>query len=236
MCGRQTQKPKNKVMNKFIIMGPNGSGKGTQAALLCKVYNLVHISVGDIFRWNIQSHTKLAARIQRIMNAGQLVSDDIVEEVVRARLDQHDWNYGFVLDGFPRSVTQATFFLESYDIDAVVNIEVPNEAVIERMLSRRLCSKCGLDFNLISHRPKIADTCDVCGGRLVSRQDDNPNAIQERLKEYHVKTQAIIDLFRRKELVVMADGTQSVDAVHKQICKMLDHAFAARLRSHPAGF
>ena len=236
MCGRQTQKPKNKVMNKFIIMGPIGSGKGTQAALLCKVYNLVHISVGDIFRWNIQSHTKLAARIQRIMNAGQLVSDDIVEEVVRARLDQHDWNYGFVLDGFPRSVTQATFFLESYDIDAVVNIEVPNEAVIERMLSRRLCSKCGLDFNLISHRPKIADTCDVCGGRLVSRQDDNPNAIQERLKEYHVKTQPIIDLFRRKELVVMADGTQSVDAVHKQICKMLDHAFAARLRSHPAGF
>ena len=236
MCGRQTQKPKNKVMNKFIIMGPNGSGKGTQAALLCKAYHLVHISVGDIFRWNIQSHTKLAARIQRIMNAGQLVSDDIVEEVVRARLDQHDWNYGFVLDGFPRSVTQATFFLESYDIDAVVNIEVPNEAVIERMLSRRLCSKCGLDFNLISHRPKIADTCDVCGGRLVSRQDDNPNAIQERLKEYHVKTQPIIDLFRRKELVVMADGTQSVDAVHKQICKMLDHAFAARLRSHPAGF
>jgi adenylate kinase len=223
-------------MNKFIIMGPNGSGKGTQAALLCKVYNLVHISVGDIFRWNIQSHTNLAARIQRIMNAGQLVSDDIVEEVVRARLDQHDWNYGFVLDGFPRSVTQATFFLESYDIDAVVNIEVPNEAVIERMLSRRLCSKCGLDFNLISHRPKIADTCDVCGGRLVSRQDDNPNAIQERLKEYHVKTQPIIDLFRRKELVVMADGTQSVDAVHKQICKMLDHAFATRLRSHPAGF
>ena len=218
-------------MNKFIIMGPNGSGKGTQAALLCKVYKLVHISVGDIFRWNIQSHTKLAARIQRIMNAGQLVSDDIVEEVVRARLDQHDWNYGFILDGFPRSVTQAMFFLESYDIDAVINIEVPDQAVIERMLSRRLCSKCGLDFNLISHRPKVADTCDVCGGRLVSRPDDNPNAIQERLKEYHAKTQPIIDLFRRKELVVMADGTQPVDAVHKQICAELDHAFAARLKS-----
>ena len=130
-------------------MGPNGSGKGAQAALLCKVYKLIHISVGDIFRWNIRSHTKLAARIQRIMNAGQLVSDDIVEEVVRARLDEHDWNYGFILDGFPRSVTQAMFFLESYDIDAVINIEVPDQAVIERMLSRRLCAKCGLDFDHI---------------------------------------------------------------------------------------
>ena len=97
-------------MNKYIIMGPNGSGKGTQAAMLCKAYKLVHISVGDIFRWNIQSHTKLAARIQRIINAGQLVSDEIVEEVVRARLDEHDWNHGFILDGFPRSVTQAHIF------------------------------------------------------------------------------------------------------------------------------
>jgi adenylate kinase len=99
------------------------------------------------------------------------------------------------------------------------------------MLSRRLCSKCGLDFNLISHRPKVADTCDVCGGRLALRPDDNPNAIQERLKEYHAKTQPIIDLFRRKELVVMADGTQLVDAMHKQICEKLDHAFAARMKS-----
>ena len=126
----QTTKNTDKIMNKYIIMGPNGSGKGTQAALLCKVYKLVHISVGDIFRWNIQSHTKLAARIQRIMNSGQLVSDDFVEEVVRARLDQHDWNYGFILDGFPRSVTQAMFFLESYDIDAVINIEVDRKSVV----------------------------------------------------------------------------------------------------------
>lgn len=218
-------------MNKYIIMGPNGSGKGTQADLLCKDYHLIHISVGDIFRWNIQNHTKLAARIQRIIDAGQLVSDDIVEEVVRARLDQHDWNFGFILDGFPRSVIQAIFFLESYDIDAVINVEVPDEAVIQRMLSRRLCSKCGLDYNLISHRPKAADTCDVCGGRLVSRPDDNPDAIKERLKEYHTKTQPILDLFRRKELVVMADGTQPVETVHQQIRQELDHAFAARLKS-----
>ena len=113
----------------------------------------------------------------------------------------------------------------------MINIEVPDQVVIERMLSRRLCSKCGLDYNLISHRPKIANVCDVCGGTLVSRPDDNPDAIQTRLDEYHAKTQPIIELFRRKELVVMADGTQPVEAVQKQICGELDHAFAARLKS-----
>jgi adenylate kinase len=218
-------------MNKYIIMGPNGSGKGTQAAMLCKTYKLVHISVGDVFRWNIQNHTKLAARIQRIMDAGQLVSDDVVEEVVKQRLEQHDWNFGFILDGFPRNERQATFFLESYDIDAVINIEVPDAVVIERMLSRRLCSKCGLDYNLIFHRPKQADTCDVCGGKLVARPDDNPDAIKERLKEYHSKTMPILSLFRRKELVVSVDGTRPPEAVQSQICGELDKAFSARLES-----
>lgn len=218
-------------MNKFIIMGPNGSGKGTQAAMLCKRYSLVHISVGDIFRWNIQHHTKLAARVQRIMNAGQLVPDDLVEVVVKQRLDQHDWNYGFILDGFPRNGPQATFFLESYDIDAVINIEVPDAVVIERMLSRRLCPKCGVDYNLIFHRPKREDTCDVCGAKLVARPDDNPDSIKERLKEYHSKTLPILELFRRKELVVVADGTKPPAEVQAQICGDLDKAGSARTAS-----
>ncbi|MCA9438362.1 MAG: nucleoside monophosphate kinase, partial [Candidatus Omnitrophica bacterium] len=122
-------------MHKYIIMGAQGSGKGTQANLLKEEYNLVHISVGDIFRWNIQSHTKLGARIKRITEAGELVSDEIVEEIVQRRLQEHDWNYGFILDGFPRNKPQARFFLESYDIDAVIHIEVPDEAVIQRMLA-----------------------------------------------------------------------------------------------------
>src|SRR5690606_31343789 len=132
-------------MHKYIIMGVQGCGKGTQAKLLAKAYDLVHISVGDIFRWNIQSHTKLAARIQRIMDSGQLVPDDIVEEIVKRRLDDHDWNYGFILDGFPRNKPQATFFLESYDIDAVIWIDVPDDVVLQRMQSRRLCAHCGVD-------------------------------------------------------------------------------------------
>ena len=107
-------------MRKYVIMGVQGSGKGTQARLLGERYDLVHISVGDIFRWNVQAHTKLAAQVRRTMAAGELVGDDLVEAVVRDRLDRHDWNYGFIVDGFPRNGEQAEFFLESYDIDGVI--------------------------------------------------------------------------------------------------------------------
>ncbi|HET7291641.1 MAG TPA: nucleoside monophosphate kinase [Vicinamibacteria bacterium] len=204
-------------MRKFVIMGVQGSGKGTQAKLLREELDLVHISVGDVFRWHVQNHTKLGARVKRVMASGQLVPDDLVWEVVKERLDQHDWNYGFILDGFPRNEAQARFFLESYDIDAVIQIDVPDHVVFERMLSRRLCADCGLDYNLIQHRPKIVDTCDVCGGRLVLRPDDNPEAIKERLAEYHKKTRPILDLFRRKELVVTADGTRPPEVVQAEI-------------------
>ena len=144
-------------MYKYVIMGIQGCGKGTQAKMLCKDFDLVHISVGDIFRWHIQSHTKLAARIGRSTAAGELVSDDIVEEIVRGRLDQHDWNFGFILDGFPRNRRQAEFFLESYDIDAVIQIDLADQVVLDRVLNRRLCSRCGLDYNLIFHRPANPD-------------------------------------------------------------------------------
>ena len=208
-------------MHKYIIMGVQGCEKGTQAKMLKEALNLVHISVGDIFRWHIQSHTKLGARIKRIIGEGQLVSDDIVEEVVKQRLDQHDWNYGIILDGFPRNSRQAEFFLESYDIDAVLLIDVPDVVARERILNRRLCSKCGLDYNLIFHRPAIANTCDVCGGVLTSRADDTPEAVQTRLKDYRNKTQPILDLFRRKELVVVADGRRSAEEVHHDLRRQL---------------
>jgi adenylate kinase len=165
--------------------------------------------------------TKLGARIKRIMADGQLVSDDIVEEVVKQRLDQHDWNYGFILDGFPRNARQAAFFPESYDIDAVLLIEVPDAVVQERILNRRLCPKCGLDYNLIFHRPAVANTCDVCGTELVARPDDTPEAVRSRLQDFHAKTQPILELFRRKELVVVVDGTRSVDEVQQELRRQL---------------
>lgn len=208
-------------MHKYVIMGVQGCGKGTQAKLLKEHLDLVHISVGDIFRWNIQSRTKLGARVKRLIVNGQLVPDDVVAEVVRRRLDEHDWNYGFILDGFPRSRPQAEFFLESYDIDAVILIEVPDEVVIERILSRLLCSQCGLDYNLIFHRPVTPNVCDVCGGKLIRRADDNEASIRARLQDYHEKTAPIIELFSKKELVICVDGTQSVEAVQNEIRKQL---------------
>ena len=204
-------------MRKYVIMGVQGSGKGTQARLLADELDLVHIGVGDIFRWNVQHHTKLGAHVRRAMVAGALIEDEFVESVVRDRLAGHDWNYGFVIDGFPRNARQAEFFLESYDIDGVIVLELPDEDVQRRVLARRLCSKCGLDYNLIASRPAEPETCDVCGGQLVPRPDDTPEALAVRLADYHAKTLPIIELFERKEFVAHIDATRSVEEVRAEI-------------------
>ncbi|WP_084965774.1 adenylate kinase family protein [Thermoactinospora rubra] len=204
-------------MRKYVIMGVQGSGKGTQSTLLARDLDLVHISVGDIFRWHVQHHTKLGAQVRRVMAAGELVGDDLVEKVVRERLDQHDWNYGFIVDGFPRNRRQAEFFLESYDIDGVVHLDLPDEEVRRRVLARRLCARCGLDYNLIAHRPKESGRCDVCGGELVTREDDTPEALAARLRDYHDKTDPVLDLFRRKEYVATVDARPGKVAVQREI-------------------
>ena len=208
-------------MHKYIIMGAQGCGKGTQAKLLKEDFDLVHISVGDIFRWHIQTHTKLAARIKRLIAEGNMVDDDVVENIIQERLADHDWNYGFILDGFPRNRTQAGFFLESYDIDAVIHIDVADEVVFDRVLARRMCSQCGLDYNLIHHRPSQPDRCDVCGGTLITRDDDNPDAVRARLKDYRTKTEPILELFGRKELVIQTNGNQTVAEIQADIRRQL---------------
>ena len=208
-------------VRKYVIMGVQGSGKGTQATRMAAEFTIEHISVGDIFRWNVQHHTKLGAQVKRVMDLGELVSDDLVDEVVRNRLEQHDWNYGFVIDGYPRNANQAEFFLERYDIDGVVNLVMPDAEVERRVLARRLCSQCGLDYNLIFHRPEHEDTCDVCGGRLVARPDDTPEALAQRLADYHAKTAPVITLFERKEYVAHVDATHSRDEVFADICGQL---------------
>ena len=204
-------------MRKYIVMGVQGSGKGTQAKLLADALDLEHISVGDIFRWNVEHRTKLGAQVRRIVTAGELVGDDLVEQVVRRRLDEHDWNYGFIVDGFPRNQPQARFFLESYDLDAVILLDLADSVVEQRVLSRRLCSRCGLDYNLISSRPAVADVCDVCGGQLVSRPDDTAEALRARLGDYHAKTQPVLELFRAKEVVLEVDANQPVADVQAEI-------------------
>lgn len=204
-------------MHKYIIMGPQGCGKGTQATMLAEELDIVHISVGDIFRWNIQAHTKLGARVKRGIAIGELVEDETVEQIIRERLDMHDWNFGFILDGFPRNRSQALFFLENYDIDAVVYIDVPEEVVIKRALARRICSQCGLDYNLIQHRPETDGTCDVCGGALIARDDDTEDALKQRLHDFETLTKPTLELFERKELVLKVDGEGTPDQVRVAI-------------------
>ncbi len=208
-------------MRKYVIMGVQGSGKGTQARRLAADFELEHIEVGDIFRWNVQHHTKLGARVRRDIGAGELVGDDVVEQVVRDRLEAHDWNYGFVIDGFPRTVGQAEFFLERYDIDAVIHLVMPDAEVEARIMARRVCSECGLDYNLMSHRPDVDGRCDVCGGQLVARSDDTPEALAQRLRDYHERTEPALELFAAKEQLVEIDATRSKDDVYDAITSQL---------------
>ena len=155
------------------------------------------------------------------MAAGELVGDDLVESVVRDRLTQHDWNYGFIIDGFPRNRRQAEFFLESYDIDGVIVLDLPDSEVRRRVLNRRLCANCGMDYNLIANSPKVPGQCDTCGGELVTREDDTEEALAVRLREYHKEAEAVLEIFRRKEYVFVVDARPVPEVVQQQIRKSL---------------
>jgi len=187
--------------DKIIIIGPQGAGKGTQAQLLCHHYDFVHISIGEIFRWHMEHHTKLAARVQRIMNEGRLVPDEIVEEVVRKRLEEHDWNWGFVLDGFPRTRAQAEYLFENWNLDKAVYLDIPDEVVHGRVMSRAALGQ---------------------GGGFTKRADDNPQALRVRLTEYHEKTAPLLQLFQKKNMLVTIDGNNSIDDVYDSVVAGLD--------------
>jgi adenylate kinase len=208
-------------MRKYVIMGVQGSGKGTQSQLMAADLDLVHISVGDIFRWNVQHHTKLGAQVRRVMAAGELVGDDLVESVVSERLAWHDWNYGFIIDGFPRNRPQAEFFLESYDIDGVIHLDLPDSEVRRRVLNRRMCAGCGINYNLLDNTPAAPGQCDACGGELVTREDDTEEALAVRLRDYHEKTNPVLDLFRRKEYVITVDARPAPEVVQQEIRQRL---------------
>jgi len=208
-------------MHKYIIMGPQGCGKGTQAKLLAADHDFTHISVGDIFRWHIQNHTKVGSRIKQLVAAGGLVPDTMVEEIVKVRLDQHDWHYGFILDGFPRNLPQAEFFLENYDVNAVILLDVPDELVEERIQNRWLCRACGRDYNRLALGPGQGARCTACGDQLVQRADDTPSAIRQRLGDYHAQTEPILQLFRRRDLLVAVDGSRPPAEVQQEIRRRL---------------
>jgi adenylate kinase len=189
-------------MNKIIIIGPQGAGKGTQAQILCEKFDYVHMSIGDIFRWNMANHTKLAAKVKRIMSEGRLVPDEIVEEVVRKRLEEHDWNFGFVLDGFPRTRSQAEYLFENWNLDYAIYLDIPEEVVHDRVMKRVALGK---------------------GGGFTKRDDDNPQALRMRLQEFHEKTAPLLSLFEQNNMLISIDGNRTIDEVHQSIVEELGH-------------
>jgi adenylate kinase len=219
-------------MRKYVIMGIQGSGKGTHSDLLATDFDLVHIGVGDIFRWNVANHTKLGAHVRRVMAIGELVGDDVVQSVIQRRLAEHDWNYGFIIDGFPRNVAQAEFFMDNYDVDAVIHLDMPDTEVVARVVSRSgghlRCEDCGLDYDAMRDSPARLGKCDSCGGDLTIvtfREDDKAEALAVRLREYHEQTEPAIDMFRRKEKVVTVDARPAKELVQQQIRKLLGLPF-----------
>lgn len=183
-------------MDKYIIFGPQGSGKGTESELLSEEFDFVHISVGDILRWHVAHHTELGARVKKIADRGLLISDEIVEPVLRSRLEEHDWNYGFVLDGFPRTSPQAEYLFRNWDIDRVIYLDLPDELVYQRVMRRS-----GLGE----------------GAGFTKRADDNPEVLKTRLAEYHSRTQPLLDLYDSKRLLLRVDADRPIDAVYAEI-------------------
>jgi adenylate kinase len=204
-------------MDKLVIMGPQGCGKGTQAHMLAESLDIVHISLGDMLRWHIEHHTKVGTRVRGYVAAGELVPDELVLDLMSRRLALHDWNYGFTLDGFPRNAAQTQFLLEGYQLDAAILLDVGEAVLLERLGGRRLCSGCGRDYNLVRHPPVDQDRCDTCGSRLVQRPDDAPEVARRRLRDYREKTRPVLDLFRKRARVLVVDGGRSPEEVQDEI-------------------
>lgn len=209
---------------RLILLGAPGSGKGTIAAELSKMYGIQHISTGDIFRSNIKEQTPLGIQAQDYINKGALVPDSITIAMVEDRLAQPDCKNGFLLDGFPRTIVQAQeldrMLAKTGDsLDAAISILCPDEVIKERVSGRRVCSSCGASYN-VSFKPTIVEgVCDVCGGSVIQREDDKPETVLSRLKTYYEKTQPLIDFYQEKNLILAADNEDNYLVALEQIKK-----------------
>jgi adenylate kinase len=186
---------------KLLLFGPPGVGKGTQAVRLSGTLGIPHISTGDILRASMQSQTPLGQRVKAFMVSGQLVPDEVMLDVVRERLGQGDAQNGFILDGFPRTVSQAEELAKILGgnpppIDAVIVLDAPTEALVKRLSGRRICESCQDSYHLAIRPPKVAGVCDRCGGTLIQRADDGEETVRFRQGEYKAKTQPVLDYFR----------------------------------------
>ncbi len=211
---------------KIIMLGAPGAGKGTQAKMIADKYQIPHISTGDIFRANIKNGTELGQKAKTYMDQGLLVPDELVVDLVVDRVQQDDCANGYVLDGFPRTIPQA----ESLDaalaklndnIDYAINVEVPDENIVNRMSGRRACVACGATYHIVHIPTKVEGICDRCGKELILRDDDKPETVLKRLGVYHEQTQPLIDYYTNKGSLVEVDGTKDMNEVFSDIVDIL---------------
>ena len=211
---------------KVIMLGAPGAGKGTQAKKIAEKYEIPHISTGDIFRANIKNGTELGNKAKSYMDQGHLVPDELTCDLVVDRIKQADCKSGYVLDGFPRTIPQAEALKAALEkmgetIDYAINVEVPDENIVNRMGGRRACPGCGCTYH-IKHNPrKVEDICDVCGAKLVLRDDDKPETVTKRLSVYHEQTKPLIDFYKKEGVLREVDGTQDLNDVFQAITEIL---------------
>ncbi len=213
-------------MLRAVLLGPPGAGKGTQAVRLVEKYEIPHISTGDIFRKNIKEGTELGKKAQEYMNAGALVPDELVVDLVKDRLQQDDCKNGFLLDGFPRTIFQAEkldeFLSESnLKMDIVINLKVEKEALIKRLTGRRVCKDCGASYHIVNIPPKKEGVCDICGGELIQRKDDNIETVENRINVYEEQTAPLIGYYKEAGSLVDFDGEASLDEVFDAIVRAI---------------
>lgn len=213
-------------MLRAVLLGPPGAGKGTQAVRLVEKYEIPHISTGDIFRKNIKEGTELGKKAQEYMNAGALVPDELVVDLVKDRLQQDDCKNGFLLDGFPRTIFQAEkldeFLSESnLKMDIVINLKVKKEALIKRLTGRRVCKDCGASYHIVNIPPKKEGVCDICGGELIQRKDDNIETVENRINVYEEQTAPLIGYYKEAGSLVDFDGEASLDEVFDAIVQAI---------------
>ena len=211
---------------KIIMLGAPGAGKGTQAKMIASKYGIPHISTGDIFRANIKNGTELGAKAKQYMDKGELVPDELVVDLIMDRFKEDDAKNGYVLDGFPRTIPQAEALDKALsaageDIDFAINVEVPDENIINRMSGRRACVGCGATYHIKYNAPKLEGICDTCGKELILRDDDKPETVKNRLEVYHNQTQPLIDYYEKKGKLKEVDGTVDMNDVFNAITDIL---------------
>ena len=203
-----------------IFLGPPGAGKGTQAQIVCKKFGIPQISTGDMLRASIAAGTETGLKAKGYMDAGQLVPDEVVIEIVRERLTQPDCLKGFLLDGFPRTVEQAQALASFAKIDVVINIDVSDETLVKRLSGRRVCPLCGAPYHV--DRLNGATKCEADGTMLIQRDDDKPQTVQNRLTVYHRKTAPLIDYYEKVGILRTVDGSAGLENVSDAIVKTLE--------------